>query len=277
MRGILAVSALHLARTVPDEQQTFLVIAAYHQDMALPSYRRIILDVEKNMTEQNCHAVVAFASLTSAHSLACPRPPGSTLSTGRYSLAEVSEWLHLQRGARRMLAMAGDCIAKGPMAFQLRMVQEPIDTSYSPEDSHLMALESSFRQLKVSSLRQDEEMGIYYTALTLLRESFALLFLPCQTLSVKLSIYIWVDRIPERYLELLSEHRPGALVLLAYLCVLLKKGSYYWYMDGAAERIVSTINDILEDNWKSWIAWPLERIYEVRSESLESSMISSTS
>ena len=263
MRGILAISALHLSRILPDEQQNSLLIAAYHQDMALPSYRGIIYDADKNMTDQNCHAVIAFASLTSAHSLACPRPPGSILSSERYSLAEVSEWLHLQRGARRMLTMAGHEIAKGPMAFQLRTVQEPIDTSYNPEDFHLAALESLFRQLEGSSLKQDEEIGIYYTTLALLRESFATPFLPCQTLGVKLSIYMWVDKIPERYLELLSEHKPGALVLLAHLCVLLKKGSRYWYMDGAAERIASTIEDVLEDQWKSWISWPLERIRDI--------------
>src|ERR1700709_50976 len=84
MRGILAVSALHMSRVRPDKRQEFLLRDVYHQNLALPSYRYVIDDFRGKMTEENCHAVIAFASLTSAYAFAEPYPLESNL------FAEVS-------------------------------------------------------------------------------------------------------------------------------------------------------------------------------------------
>jgi hypothetical protein len=48
MHGILAVSALHLGRTRPEKKLHYLAIAAYNQNLALPSYRYL---VETSSTE----------------------------------------------------------------------------------------------------------------------------------------------------------------------------------------------------------------------------------
>ncbi|KIV86158.1 hypothetical protein PV11_01788 [Exophiala sideris] len=260
MRGILAMSALHLSCSRPTQKQKWLVRAVYHQNRALPSYRYIVNDFQSKMTEQNCHAVIGFASLTSAYAFQDPDPP----NTDHTDPIRLPEWLYLLRGARQILDVGRDWISRGPMAFQVRVVNGSIDLTHNPHDSHLAILATLFdRKRRDPSLYKlsDREIEAYQWTLRLLRESSAMPFLLCKTLGVKLSMFRWVEKVPQAYLDLLAEGKPEALILLAHLCLLLKEGSRsYWYMEGAAERLMAIIGDALPATWRPWIAWPVEVI-----------------
>lgn len=91
MRGILAISAWHLARLHPESSQQWLVVAASHQEPALPAHRFIINDVGRNMDNDNFHAVTSYASICLAESIACGGK--REVGDGRYSLEEVTEWM----------------------------------------------------------------------------------------------------------------------------------------------------------------------------------------
>lgn len=144
MRGILAVSALHMSRVQPEQRQKYLVRAVHHQNMALPSYRYVIDDFRNKMTEDNCHAVIGFASLTSAYAIAESHYLETNYFTEASSPTGVPEWLYLLRGARQILDVGRDWISKGPMAFQVRSIEGEIDVSYNPEDARLAALKVLF-------------------------------------------------------------------------------------------------------------------------------------
>lgn len=59
MRGILAVSALHLAHLDPQKNTVYTQLSAFHQDFGLKGFRASLT----NVTEDNRAAVFAFASL----------------------------------------------------------------------------------------------------------------------------------------------------------------------------------------------------------------------
>lgn len=258
MRGILAISALHMSRVRPEQREKYLVRAVHHQNMALPSYRFVIDDFRNKMTAENCHAVIGFASLTSAYAIAESQYLESNHFAGGSSPTGVPEWLHLLRGARQILDVGRGWISEGPMAFQIRSIVGEIELSHNPEDSRFAALESLFDQRNSSPI-SGREIEAYRTSLRLLRESAAIPLQPYQTLGIKLSMFRWVELVPQLYLELLGELKPQALILLAYFCILLKRGSkLYWYMEGAAERLISSLQNILDEEWKPWIAWPLQ-------------------
>ena len=108
-----------------------------------------------------------------------------------------------------------------------------------------------------------EEIDLYRETFAILRKSFALPWQPGETLSVKLSVFTFAGSAPQRYLELLSVLRPVALVILCYMCVLLQECGRCWYTKGAAERIVSEVdNKILGEEWRSWIVWLLQRVLD---------------
>lgn len=216
------------------------------------------------MTEQNCHSVIGFASLTSAYAFADPQPLGSNRFAGVSSPTGVPEWLYLLRGARQILDVGREWIINGPMAFQVREINGYIDLSCNPDDSRLAKLEALFDgQDAVYDLSQ-REIEAYRTTLRLLRESSAIPLMPCRTLGVKLSMFRWVELVPQIYLELLGNLKPQALILLAHFCVLLKQGAKsYWYMEGAAERLISALHDVLHEEWRPWIAWPLRMVNDI--------------
>ncbi|KUJ07404.1 uncharacterized protein LY89DRAFT_365946 [Mollisia scopiformis] len=261
MRGILAVSALHISRVKPEEKPHYLQVAAYHQNLALPSYRYLVEDLNARMNKENAGAILAFAQITTAYAFASPHPPGSILFAGLCASTGVPEWVYLLRGCRKIMTIAKDWISSGPLVFQNQVLDEPIDLSLSPDDYHLVALEQQIDSLPVSSPDDDEEIEVFREALSLLRRSFALPWQPGNTLGPKYSCFIWVDLVPQRYLELLSILRPVALVLLSYQCVLLHQCDHNWYIKGAAKRIIGEVyNNIFGGNWRPWIAWPMQRI-----------------
>ena len=264
MHGILAVSALSMARAVPvSESQHYLLVAAHHQNKTFPSYRQIINDVERNMTKENCHAVIATAKVITVYTGCLLGFPAlsDTIGQGQCSLSEVCEWLSLSRGARRIELFHWDWTAEGPMAYDLRRSSEAIDVSYSPEDSHLVTLEGLFASWPFSQERLPSvDVEACRATLMLLREAFAAPAQP-QAIGLQLAALEWVEKFPQRYLEMLSEQRPQALILLAHFCVLLQRcAADRWWEEGAAERITSMVFHLLDERWRSWIAWPFEEI-----------------
>jgi hypothetical protein len=212
------------------------------------------------MDKDNAPAILAFSQLTTAYAFASPYPPGSILFAGLCSSTGVPEWVTLLRGARGIMAMSKDWIDAGPLAWQAQDLIDPVDLSLSPDDHHLAALGQEMERLPVSSPEEIDEMDIYRETLALLRRSFALPWQPGAPLGVKFSVFIWVESVPQEYLELLSVLRPIALVMLCSMCVLLQQCGHFWYIKGAAERIIKEVYSVLGEEWKPWIAWPLQRI-----------------
>jgi hypothetical protein len=95
----------------------------------------------------------------------------------------------------------------------------------------------------------------------MLRRGFALPWQPAAPLGVKQSLFTWISSVSQRYLEPLSILRPMAQVILCYMSVMLKECEHYWYIKGAAERIVSEVyHNIRGEEWQWWITWPLQRV-----------------
>jgi hypothetical protein len=155
-------------------------------------------------------------------------------------------------------------IEVGKLGLHNHVIQDfagSVDLSLSPDDYHLAALGQELERLSLPSPDEIEEMDVYRETLANLRKSFALPWQPGETLSAKLSVFTFVESVSQRYLELLSVLRPVALVILCYMCALLQECGHCWYIKGAAERIVSKVdNKILGKEWRSWVAWPLQRI-----------------
>ncbi|KIW90142.1 uncharacterized protein Z519_09574 [Cladophialophora bantiana CBS 173.52] len=224
MHGILAISALHKSRTEPETSQKYLVRGVRHQNIALSFYRNIIDDFRKKMMEENCHAVMAFASLTIAFAFADVDTVLARAS-GVAARSTVPEWIHLLRGCRKVLQVIKSWIIKGPMAFHLQQAESDIDLSRNPDDARLAGLEVLFEGQDSSRQLPDSERDVYRTTLRLLRQSFEISLSPDQPLGIKFSLFLWTERFPQEYLELLDRRKPEAAILLAHFCIPLERGA----------------------------------------------------
>ncbi|KAF2114918.1 hypothetical protein BDV96DRAFT_87955 [Lophiotrema nucula] len=250
MRGILAVTALHLSRMAldPAVKIKYVQLAAYHQDLALPEYRAAIV----NVTEDNVAAILAFSALTTVYSFAVPKDHGSSFSGG------APEWVFLHRGVGEIPVQWQAWIDRSPLQHEMhRRRLGIIDTTVNPEDYRLMGLHGMFISLS------DEEQGetVYYeNALHWLRQAFAHTFSMDSRLGSKYAVLFWVERVEQGYLELLAMHKPRALILLAHCAILLKRASKFWYFEGFAEHVVSELKPYLSEEFLPWMEWPLQEI-----------------
>lgn len=167
---------------------------------------------------------------------------------------------HLEKGARKVMRSAEELVRSDPMGFQLRPVSE-VHVEWNPDDDKLARLEALYGQrasLAIPLSRHaDDEAETYRRTLHLLREAFARPYSPWERCGVKMAIYDWLERIPREFLDLLGERRPKALILLAHIACLLKRAEQYWYINGAGERIVKTVVNLLDEDLMGWIRWPL--------------------
>ncbi len=130
------------------------------------------------------------------------------------------------------MAMCKPWIATAPLAFQTWEPVDPKDLSLSPDDPELVALQERIEALEASNLEQNEEKDAYLDALALLRKAFAIPHQRENALGDKFAMFLWVEGVSQKYIQLMSELRPLALVILAYMCVMLKDCDHYWYITG---------------------------------------------
>ncbi|KAK3202415.1 hypothetical protein GRF29_161g1142261 [Pseudopithomyces chartarum] len=163
MRGMLALSALHLAKNATNAHTRvkFLRAAAYHQDLALPEYRCMLLDV----TRENAVPVLAFSAMLAIYSFAAPKNPKQMFAEG------PPEWIFLHRGVGDIPAHWWSWIDNSILERQMhRRRLQAVDPSLNPEDFRLDCLETL-----ITSLPLDEtvEAPAYEGALYWLRQAYA--------------------------------------------------------------------------------------------------------
>lgn len=247
MRGILAVSALHAARSCTDRNVMLQYVrtAAYHQNLALPDYRDTLIDV----TRDKAPAVLAFSAIITVYSFAAPRDEG-TLFTGG-----PPEWFSLHRGVGEVPAHWQPWIDDSFLFRQLlRQRLKPVDPTLNPDDHQLAHLQNMLFNL---SSKDANDIPAYEGALHWLRQAFAHNYSPDSGLGPRNAVLFWIERTPYAYIELLKLQEPIAMVLLAHWCVLLKRASHIWYFEGLAEQVLEEIKPFIGSELLPWIEWPL--------------------
>ncbi|KZF26555.1 hypothetical protein L228DRAFT_257970 [Xylona heveae TC161] len=294
MRGLLAISALHLARLRPSRSETYLSQAALHQDSALRAARRAM----SRVTQDNCNALLAFSILVVMFAFARPREPDSLILIGSMEHG-TAEWLLLLRGVHSILLSAWEHLENGVLSALFRV------TAYFPNrhDEHGNGgLPSTSASASVSAPapglaqaahwtpeldplaelldlvkaeqegEEEEEEGpeekeekerqfqVYAHTIEELGKVFSLMHDSHTSMSDIMRTFIWPNRIPQGYISLLSARKQQALAIFAYYCVPLKNLELYWWMEGWSTHLLSTIYRLLDERHRLWIRWPMEQV-----------------
>ncbi|KAJ4302739.1 hypothetical protein N0V90_001629 [Kalmusia sp. IMI 367209] len=248
MRGILALSALHLAKNCIDQSMRvrYLRTAAHHQDLAIPEYRTTLLDV----TKDSAPAVMAFSAILTIYSFAAPKDPGTLFAEGPH------EWIFLHRGVGDIPVHWQGWLENSFLSRQMhRRRLQPVDPSLNPEDYRLHYLQALIATLP---LEEANDAPAYEGALYWLRQAYAHTYNHQSMLGAKYAVLFWIERVPQSYIDLLSLQRPRAMVFLANMAVLLKRASHFWYFEGFAEHILAEVKPLLGHELLPWIEWPMQ-------------------
>lgn len=252
LRGILAVSALHLAYMVPTRRETLALHASTHQSEAIQLFHKAL----DHVNTSNCVALFAFSCIIVVLTFAAPKPSTDN-NTGIQK--EILDWFHMVRGCNSVLQTQWETVSQSFLAPLLKkgMMHETAPSHSVRDTVHITGL---LRLCSTDSLSQDTEAANVY-ALTIheLLNSFTQVTILVERKQDFVPvIFVWPITIPQAYLIYLGERRPEAMVILAHYAALLRRVDDQWYMEGWAKYLVKQIDSALGEEWKTWLAWPKE-------------------
>jgi hypothetical protein len=255
MRGILALSAIHMAHYNPEKKEYYVSQALQHHQIGL----RSITSLLSNINEENCTAVYIFSALTFVFTMGRDRKPGGFLLVEENG---VADWLFLIKGTSAIIDSSMPHLFEGPLspmfiAGKRRMDLREASLAEAPQH------EDPLRELQeyINAMIDDcESVPVYTAAISLLRKSFALYFKKDNFRIETGDVMVWIMHVSDEYVNRLRKHTQVSLVILGFFCVILRMLDSHWFMEGWATHLISKIYHLLDEEHRLWIRWPIEEI-----------------
>lgn len=102
----------------------------------------------------------------------------------------------------------------------------------------------------------------YEHAIIQLRRAFAHANSAEEAINANLAAHHFPFLVSQRFVELVIESRPPALVIMAHYCVLLSRIRSYWYIKDTGAKLLGDIQDRLGPEWQRLIEWPKQQVRE---------------
>lgn len=231
MHQLLAISAYHLAYLQPARRTEFLIRASQHQNLAIGGLRSILPDI----TQSNCHATFAIASLLSIGAFA-----SSSDALAQANQPDVDTMLEvflLIRGMHHILKNYENVIADGPIGKILRFNACQSDSAQLQKIvQDLQTRAANWEENGNDEVRRD------------CKESAALLvdWIKYATVSAddpELRVTMtWPLELSESFMTLLREREPLAMgILLVYCKVVEAAGVRNWYLSGWGTSVAASL------------------------------------
>ncbi len=257
MRGILALSALHLARYKPEKKEFYTSQAMLQHQIGLRQATAVMTEIN----EENCTRVYIFSALTLFFTVATPRKPEDFLLVGDNG---ITDWLALVKGTKFIVGTAEDVLHNGSLGpmFSAGRRRTELHDKYLAEAAEEENPLAELRQLIQNTTVDRQDVAVYLDAIDILRKTLITISKPKQGISSfeSADIFIWVFHVDDHYLELLRQHKKEALCIFAYFCVALRRFDSDWWMEGWATHLISKIYRLLDEEHRLWIRWPIEEI-----------------
>ncbi|KAL2852095.1 hypothetical protein BJY01DRAFT_232704 [Aspergillus pseudoustus] len=245
---ILAVSAAHMSTVRIGEKAWYRYRATALQIRAVASFNAETV----NISTQNCLQVFLFSSFLGYQVLFETLLTRDNFPT---FLDHFATCLRLQRGIRSTIGNFWDDVEarlqpivdlRGCSSSRLTATEET--SRFEWNDNLTSLLETA--NLTPSSIDACEH------AVKCLRQTFeASRSKPSRAAS---SVLAWCVHIREEFINLLRQHRPEALVILAHYAVLLYNIKDVWVVGDVGEFIIRSIAASLGPFWRRWLVWPSE-------------------
>jgi hypothetical protein len=266
VHGMLATGALHLGylSAEPKEKEKYSYLASQHHDLALGPFQRAMA----NITAANANQLWVFSTLLMAFTYASYRSTEHLFPFSESPTDEVtSNWMLCLRGCVGFVQTALRHLEVGPLSF---LISEglKVETAIAdgavvdPEvNQSLSLLKTVFKMPIIKSTTTVEEMEAYEDAIERLRNSFAAYARGLDSKMTRATAALWVGRVSDTFIRLLSEKRPPALILTTHYCLILKYCENCWYMEQRAYYLFEAVKQTLGEQWAPYIEYPHRVLY----------------
>lgn len=256
LQAVLALSALHLARSRQPQGPRFQAQALLHHRTALHA----IVPMVASLAQNNGAGLFLFSTLTCMFSCAKPAREGNFLLFERGSL---SDWARFFRGTKTIIQSGGEDLTKGALApifmngaFRAAAHQSP--EALEQGKPYVWELQEMIR--KVCS-GNPNLLRVYQEALDELARTLALTMKPDSSRMLDTAdVFRWLLDVTDDYLDLVRQEEPIALIIFAYWCVAIRQIEWMWWMDGLSSLLLSQLYHALDQKNREWLRWPDEVI-----------------
>jgi hypothetical protein len=257
MHEILAISAFHKAYLEPEERSKYYELGIHHQDLAIKETRKAL----PSLGADNAGAMFATGAIISLTAFAATGLGARSGSTKPGSAVDdLVDIFALQQGMFSILSQNHAHVTGGPFAALLSDAEE--GESEEPEQPLLISISAQIATVAafleaqpLAAPVRSETLG----ALSWLKFGLDSSNAPRTTSRDLRFLFYWPNRLSPVYCSMLRRKEPAALVVLAYYAVACRAAeSFYWFMEGWAERIVRAIADELaiDPRWRPILQWP---------------------
>ena len=243
MNQILAFSALHLSIVRPEKREYYQYHSSQLQTHALSEFNGQKLDISAD----NCIPIFLFSSCLAMHILADKivfRPAGF-----EQFLDDFIHSLRMHRGVRAITTETWVLLLQSPLKSHLESEGLRLEQS-TPGD------ECSGLLAHVDTMHDPVIRDIYRQVTKDLQRVYNATRSPSPDFSHIGPIMSWPVLLSSEYIDLLSEQRPEALVILAHFGVILLLHKHIWTFGDGGYYLISTIRSYLGPEWASWLLWP---------------------
>lgn len=258
LHEMLAVAAIHLHRSHPNDGKDYQRIAQDHQALALSQFR---VALSSRDADEEASALLACSALMANYYFAAFDDPASLL----FNTEELGppEWILPIRGCAAIVGHFRDPLRAGSMGPVLNTYgpfwnNAILSPNGSESDLQIQVLQTKLTNLTLGDVNQD----IYGSALRILRRCFMVSEQGGDT-SLKTAAMTFPSLVSDEFLEeMCRRKRPAALVIISFWCVLLNRlDRKYWLRgDSVPRAILGVIKSHLPPDFLDLIQWPIREI-----------------
>ncbi|RAK77118.1 Zn(II)2Cys6 transcription factor [Aspergillus fijiensis CBS 313.89] len=249
MHGLLALSAIHLARTRDEvKRAAYVSVAVAHENQALAFFREQLSDINAS----NAKAMFAFASVVVVYTFGFLHPSHAPGTDDPWACINgILQVFTLTRGVQQILNEATSTIRDSDWGalFQLDDYDDVL-----PDDER-SALD---RLHEVNHVCKGQDPAHDSTTYEHAIENLAdLMAAAHQGVTSVRQACRWAIRLKAEFVQLLQEHQPLALIIVAYYCAILHRLRDIWFVDDWGIRVLKAIWQVLDDQWRPLLDLPM--------------------
>jgi hypothetical protein len=248
MDELLALSAAHRSTLDARQEAFYCGEATRLQTRGLTQYNTAKTDI----SEKNCMAVFLFSVLLGQHVLFDTFSLRGDLPA---LLDKLTQCLSLHRG---IAAIAG----RSWPAIQTKLHHQfgsytAVDHLGKPELSSTGNECTGLTEMLAGGDLNPKSSAACLSAVETLQHVFDIQQGGRSPWNSRISaIQEWPVRVSSDYIQLLTQRRPEALVILAYYSVLLHHAKEYWIVRDVGSFLIKSISVHLGPYWADWLEWP---------------------
>ncbi|KAI1465554.1 uncharacterized protein F4812DRAFT_439283 [Daldinia caldariorum] len=268
MHGVLSLAALHKAFLIPDRRDIYLTRSAFHHSMGQQHFTTLLSDVNV----ANWRSVFCFATMVIAYVLSMSMQPDDESEVKTTAILRTLELISVTKGVKAILLPFIPQLNKTNLAPLVTSVWlTPVDPLPDPKPSLEYSLIPSDVYNALSRLRRFltehvslKYKGDYEKAVTILEVSAVQIAYADVNVEVG-AILLWPFFLPEIVVSDIKDHKPQALLILAYYAVFVNAlDRVYWFLRGWGRKLLKDINDQIEaqEPCRDLLDWPHRHICE---------------